>query len=89
NAINWEIMAKYSLANDDNIRFTISDRSRFPTQKERYTTEKPKDGSRGIINPNLDPERALSFDMTYEGYLNEKWGYQTRLYYNRVSDAIM
>ncbi|HGN1207324.1 TonB-dependent receptor [Proteus mirabilis] len=89
NAINWEIMAKYSLANDDNIRFTISDRSRFPTQKERYTTEKPKDGSRGIINPNLDPERALSFDMTYEGYLNEKWGYQTSLYYNRVSDAIM
>ncbi len=58
-------------------------------QKERYTTEKPKDGSRGIINPNLDPERALSFDMTYEGYLNEKWGYQTSLYYNRVSDAIM
>ncbi|MGE9716133.1 TonB-dependent receptor, partial [Escherichia coli] len=31
NAINWEIMAKYSLSNDDNIRFTISDRSRFPT----------------------------------------------------------
>ena len=57
-------------------------------KKERYTTEKPKDGSRGI-NPNLDPERALSFDMTYEGYLNEKWGYQTSLYYNRVSDAIM
>lgn len=88
-AFNWEMMAKYSLANNDNVRFSVSDRSRFPTQKERYTTEKPKDGSKGIINPDLDPERALSFDLTYEGHITDKWGYQTSIYYNRVSDAIM
>ncbi|MER1720912.1 TonB-dependent receptor, partial [Proteus terrae] len=74
-AFNWEMMAKYSLAHNDNIRFSISDRSRFPTQNERYTTEKPKDGSKGIINPDLDPERALSFDLTYEGHITDKWGY--------------
>lgn len=88
-AFNWEMMAKYTLANSDTVRFSIADRSRFPTQKERYTTEKPKDGSKGIINPDLDPERALSFDLTYDGHITDNWGYQTSVYYNRVSDAIM
>ena len=41
-AFNWEVMSKYTFANQDNVRFSVSDRSRFPTQKERYTTENQK-----------------------------------------------
>ncbi|HDS3819041.1 TonB-dependent receptor plug domain-containing protein [Morganella morganii] len=88
-AFNWEVMSKYTFANQDNVRFSVSDRSRFPTQKERYTTEKPKDGSLGIINPNLKAERALTFDLTYEGNITDKWGYQASIYHNRVDDAIL
>ncbi|NGE24743.1 TonB-dependent receptor, partial [Klebsiella pneumoniae] len=32
-AFNWEVMSKYTFANQDNVRFSVSDRSRFPTQK--------------------------------------------------------
>lgn len=88
-AFNWELMSKYTFANQDNMRFSVSDRSRFPTQKERYTTEKPGKDEEAIINPNLKAERALTFDLTYEGNITDKWGYQASLYHNRVDDAIM
>lgn len=87
-AFNWEMMAKYRFENNDLLRFSISDRSRFPTQKERYMTEKPKDNSLGIVNPDLKPERALTLDLTYEGKITEQWQYQASLYYNHVNDAI-
>ncbi|WP_081298468.1 TonB-dependent receptor plug domain-containing protein [Gilliamella sp. wkB108] len=88
-AFNWEMLVKYQFDNDDLLRFSLSDRSRFPTQKERYTTQKPKDNSLGIVNPDLKPERALTLDLTYDGNLNKQWGYQASLYYNHINDAIL
>ena len=88
-AFNWEAMARYHLANEDTIQFSISDRTRFPTQKERYTTSKMKDDSTFIINPHLDAERALTYDLTYKGNITPVWSYTTSAYYNQVYDAIM
>ncbi len=88
-AFNWELMARYHRANNDTVQFSVSDRSRFPTQKERYTKNKMKNNDSFIINPHLDAERALTFDLTYKGYITADWSYNASAYYNHVSDAIM
>ncbi|EPL9571070.1 TonB-dependent receptor plug domain-containing protein [Providencia rettgeri] len=88
-AFNWEAMARYHLANEDTIQLSISERSRFPTQKERYTKEKMKSDDTFVINPHIDAERALTYDLTYKGHINPKWSYTSSVYYNHVTDAIM
>lgn len=89
NAFNWQAMTKYHFDNRDDIALSFSDRSRFPTLKERYTTSRPAFGQVALVNPNLKAERARSVDLTYNGYLTENWGYEASVYYNRVSDAIL
>lgn len=89
NAFNWQAMTKYHFANRDDIALSFSDRSRFPTLKERYTTSRPAFGQVALVNPNLKAERARSVDLTYNGYLTERWGYEASVYYNRISDAIL
>lgn len=88
-AFNWEFMARYHLENSDTVQLSVSDRSRFPTQKERYTKNKMKNNDSFIINPHLDAERALTFDATYKGHITPTWFYNASAYYNHVSDAIM
>ncbi|WP_235859139.1 TonB-dependent receptor plug domain-containing protein [[Pantoea] beijingensis] len=88
-AFNWEIMAKYTFASQDTLSFSLSERSRFPTLKERYTTVKPAHNKTSIINPWLKPERADSIDLTYSGTVSQHWGYEASIYYNRISDAIL
>lgn len=89
NAFNWQAMTKYNFENRDAIALSVSDRSRFPTLKERYTTSRPAFGQTALVNPNLKAERARSVDLTYTGYINENWGYEASVYYNRISDAIL
>lgn len=89
NAFNWQAMTKYHFDNRDDIALSVSDRSRFPTLKERYTTSRPAFGQVALVNPNLKAERARSIDLTYTGYLSEDWGYEASVYYNRISDAIL
>lgn len=89
NAFNWQAMTKYLFDNRDEIALSFSDRSRFPTLKERYTTSRPAFGQVALVNPNLKAERARSIDLTYNGYLTENWGYKASVYYNRISDAIL
>jgi len=89
NAFNWQAMTKYHFDNRDDIALSFSDRSRFPTLKERYTTSRPAFGQVALVNPGLKAERARSLDLTYTGYISDDWGYEASLYYNRISDAIL
>lgn len=88
NAFNWQAMAKYQIRQQDYLSVSFSDRSRFPTLKERYTTSKPSTGQVAIVNPHLDAERARSIDITYNGLFSDDWSYEASIYYNRVDDAI-
>lgn len=88
-AFNWQSMARYHFANDDTLALSFSDRTRFPTLKERYTTSKPAKDQIALVNPQLKPERARSVDLTWNGHLIGSWAYEVSAYYNRVSDAIM
>lgn len=42
-----------------------------------------------VINPHIDTERALTYDLTYKGHISPTWSYTSSLYYNHVTDAIM
>lgn len=88
-AFNWQMMAKYRFDNQDELRFSLSERSRFPTLKERYTTSKPAKNQTALVNPDLKPERAQNVELNYRGGFTKDWGYDTSVYYNRVSDAIL
>lgn len=88
-AFNWEVMGKYHFENDNTLALSFSDRTRFPTLKERYTTSKPAYNQIAIVNPQLKPERARGVDLTWNGHLTPVWGYEVSVYYNRVSDAIL
>ncbi|KAA9002550.1 TonB-dependent receptor [Affinibrenneria salicis] len=88
-AFNWQTMAKYHFDNRDTIALSLSDRSRFPTLKERYTTSKAATGQTVLVNPHLNAERARSVDLTYNGYISDSWGYEASVYYNWVNDAIL
>lgn len=88
-AFNWQVMTKYHFDNADTLTLSWSDRTRFPTLKERYTTSKPAYNQIAIVNPQLKPERAQSLNLTWNGAIGDSWGYEIGTYYNRVSDAIL
>jgi iron complex outermembrane receptor protein len=88
-AFNWQALIKQCFDNRDEIQFTVAERSRFATLKERYTTSRPALGQTAIVNPNLNSERALNVELRYKGYFSEHWGYDSSVYYNRVKDAIL
>lgn len=88
-AFNWQGMAKYHFDSRNDIALSYSERSRFPTLKERYTTSRPAYGQIALVNPGLKAERSRNLDLTYTGALSERWGYDASVYYNRVSDAIL
>ncbi|QSF22420.1 TonB-dependent receptor plug domain-containing protein [Citrobacter freundii] len=88
-AFNWQMMTKYHFENADTLALSYSDRTRFPTLKERYTTSKPAYNQVALVNPQLKPERARSVDLTWNGSLSQNWGFEASVYYNRISDAIL
>ena len=72
-AFNWQMMTKYHFENADTLALSYSDRTRFPTLKERYTTSKPAYNQVALVNPQLKPERARSVDLTWNGSLSQNW----------------
>lgn len=88
-AFNWEAMVKYYPQEGDTLAFSLADRSRFPTLKERYTTSRPAFGQIALVNPQLKPERACSLDLSWQHVITPQWRTEASLYYNRVSRAIL
>jgi iron complex outermembrane receptor protein len=88
-AFNWETLARYHLNHQDWLSLSLSDRTRFPTLKERYTTMKPAMNQIALVNPQLKAERAQNIALTWSGHINGSWRYETSIWYNRVSDAIV
>ncbi|ROP62895.1 iron complex outermembrane receptor protein [Enterobacter sp. BIGb0383] len=87
-AFNWQVMTKYHFDNEDTLALSLSDKTRFPTLKERYTTSRPASNQVARVNPALKPERAKILNLTWNGTLGRHWGYEIGAYYNRVGDAI-
>ncbi|WP_158783304.1 TonB-dependent siderophore receptor [Pantoea sp. BAV 3049] len=88
-AFNWQMLMKYHFMGGDTLSFSLADRTRFPTQKERYTTSRPAYAVSALVNPHLQPERAQSVDMSWNGALSELWRYEISAYYNHLSNTIL
>jgi iron complex outermembrane receptor protein len=68
----------------DKAYFFISDRARFPTLFERYSTR----FGLAIANPDLQPERATNFQLGWDGLLMPKMKVSTDVYYSIINDMI-
>lgn len=88
-AFNWQTLVKYHFDGGDTLSFSLADRTRFPTQKERYTTSRPAYALTALVNPHLQPERARIIDLSWSGALGEFWRYEIGAYYNHLTNTIL
>lgn len=82
-AVNPEILVAYHYDATGTVHASLSDRTRFPSLFEMYSTR----FGGGTSNPYLQPERAL----TWEGGVADTLGHThlgANLFYARLSDAI-
>ncbi len=82
-AFNWQTALVYRYSSNAKIYASISDRTRFPTLFERFSS---KFGG-AISNPDLLPEEATNYELGWAGKL---WGAKlsTAVFYSDVSNLI-
>ena len=84
-AFDYKAGVVISAVNNHNITISIAKRSRFASQKERYSERL----GAAIPNPDLKSEYARVYDLTYTGrILNNKLQYEVSGFINEVKDAI-
>lgn len=84
-AFNGQIGLFYFLKKNQKISITASKKNRFATIKDRYSYRM----GTAIPNPDLKPEAAANYDLTYTGEFFKHLSLQTSLFYSHVSDAIL
>jgi iron complex outermembrane recepter protein len=75
----------YSLTNTAKINFTISDKTRFPTIKDKYSYRL----GTAIPNPDLKPERAVNYELGYQDVFFKRIALKTALFYRNIDDYIL
>jgi iron complex outermembrane receptor protein len=83
-ANNVQGAAYWEYATGRQLRGVISSRTRFPTIFERFST---RFGS-AIPNPNLEPERAVNYELGWGAQLADGIDLSTALFYADVEDMI-
>lgn len=83
-APNIQGAAIYHFNDTDKAYFFVSDRTRFPTLFERYSTR----FGLAIANPNLLPERATNFQIGWDGLVTQKMKVSTDAYYSIIANMI-
>lgn len=66
------------------ITLSASKRSRFASQKERYSSRL---GSQ-VPNPDLKSEYTWAYDVTYSARIDDKFNYEVSGFINNIKDAI-
>lgn len=84
-AFNAQVGFFYQLNNQQKLGATISQKTRFATIKDRYSYRM----GTAIPNPDLNPEKAINYELNYTANLFEKITFQTALFYSSLSDAIL
>ena len=83
-ATNYQGAAIYNYDKHGKVHFFASNRTRFPTIFERYSSR----FGGAISNPGLDPERALNLEVGIsDRFLPRLYG-EVTLFHSRVKDAI-
>ncbi|MCP5340494.1 MAG: TonB-dependent receptor [Sinobacteraceae bacterium] len=83
-SLNGQAAVSWRYADDASLSASVSSRARFPTLFERYST---RFGS-AVPNPDLESERATSFDLTWERRFDERGRFSVAAFYADVSNMI-
>jgi iron complex outermembrane receptor protein len=82
-ADNAQLVGTYRLDGDRTLLAGVSQKTRFPTLKERFS------GGLGsaVPNPGLDPETAIHYEIGYQ-QKGGNWGAKIALFQSNLHDAI-
>lgn len=83
-ATNYQGAAIYRYRGSGKLHFSVSDRTRFPTMFERFSSR----FGGAVSNPWLDPERALNVELGISDSIAPGLHVEAALFHNRVKDAI-
>ena len=83
-ATNYQGAVIYRFSESSKLHVSISDRTRFPTMFERFSS---KFGG-AISNPWLQPERARNLEIGISGILAKGLSGEAAIFHNHVDDAI-
>lgn len=84
NAFNAQLGVFYDIGVGHSLSASVARKTRFATLKDRYSYRM----GQAIPNPDLHAEVALSYDLTYNGKVNDKLSFQASVYRNEISDVI-
>jgi iron complex outermembrane receptor protein len=83
-APNGQLAAIWHYNDTDKVYLTFSDRTRFPTLFERYSTK----FGLAIANAGLKPERAANVQLGWEGFIAPRVKVEADAYFSDVQDMI-
>ena len=83
-AFNWQTAAIWRYAEDAKLYADISDRTRFPTLFERFSSR----FGGAVSNPSLDPERAINYKIGWTKAYAPKSQISIEAYYSSVKSMI-
>ena len=83
-ATNYQLAGIYRYSNSGTLHLSASDRTRFPTMFERFSSR----FGGAISNPWLRPERALNLEVGVADELQPGLRGEVALFHSRVQDAI-
>lgn len=83
-ATNYQLAAVYRYSASGKLHAAASDRTRFPTMFERFSSR----FGGALSNPWLKPERALNLEVGVADELRPGLRGEATLFHNRVKDAI-
>ena len=84
NAWNWQTAAIYSYSESGKVHASVSDRARFATVFERYSTR----FDTVTPNANLDPERARNYEIGFADTLFGQARVSGAIFYSDLKDSI-
>jgi len=84
NVFNWQLAVQHHYAADGQVGFSVSARSRFPNNFERFSTR----FGTAIPNPDLSPERATHFELNWQAAPVDGAQVSAAIFYTDVHDMI-
>ncbi len=83
-ATSVQALARWRYTDGAALHASISSRTRFPTIFERYSTR----FGTAVPNPQLDPERAINYEIGWDGRFGDKTSLTAAVFYSDVQDVI-
>ena len=83
-SVNWQTAAIWRPTAVTELHASISSRTRFPNMFERFSTR----FDTALPNPDLDPERAVNFEIGGETELTDALRASGAVFYSDIKDAI-